>query len=154
MAKMTDIALLDSPKLISRKIWVTEKSWNFHTVNIQWQGRGCRLNHKGGKTQQCGNLGIFLSLRFYVKSNTNEFRKHKMDILTVLEAQNHTFSERNEFREFEMAIFDSFRGLKFRSWKICAFFHGWNFAKFKSRASETVKTAVFWGSKKSNFDFT
>ena len=33
MAKMTDFALLDSPKLISRKIWVIGKSWNFHTVN-------------------------------------------------------------------------------------------------------------------------
>ena len=29
---MADFALLESPKLISRKIWVTEKSWNFHTV--------------------------------------------------------------------------------------------------------------------------
>ena len=26
---------LDHPKLISRKIWVTEKSWNFHTVECQ-----------------------------------------------------------------------------------------------------------------------
>ena len=31
--KMADFALLESPKkLISRKIWVIEKSWNFHTV--------------------------------------------------------------------------------------------------------------------------
>ena len=30
--KMAYFALLESPKLISRKIWVTEKSWNFHTV--------------------------------------------------------------------------------------------------------------------------
>ena len=29
---MADFALLNSPKLISRKIWVIEKSWNFHTV--------------------------------------------------------------------------------------------------------------------------
>ena len=29
---MAGFALLESPKLISRKIWVTEKSWNFHTV--------------------------------------------------------------------------------------------------------------------------
>ena len=27
------LELLDSPKLISRKIWVIEKSWNFHTVS-------------------------------------------------------------------------------------------------------------------------
>ena len=26
---------VDSPKLISRKIWVTEKSWRFHNVNKQ-----------------------------------------------------------------------------------------------------------------------
>ena len=30
--KTADLELLDSPKLISRKIWVTEKSWNFRTV--------------------------------------------------------------------------------------------------------------------------
>ena len=29
---MADFTLLDSPNLISRKIWVMEKSWNFHTV--------------------------------------------------------------------------------------------------------------------------
>ena len=31
---MADFALLESPKLISRKIWVIEKLWNFHTVPI------------------------------------------------------------------------------------------------------------------------
>ena len=30
---MADFALVESPKLISRKIWVIEKSWNFDTVN-------------------------------------------------------------------------------------------------------------------------
>ena len=30
--KMAFFELLDSPKLLSRKIWVIEKSWNFHTV--------------------------------------------------------------------------------------------------------------------------
>ena len=29
---MADFALLETPKLISRKIWVIEKAWNFHTV--------------------------------------------------------------------------------------------------------------------------
>ena len=30
------VRLLDSPKLISRKIWLTEKSWIIHTVqNLQ-----------------------------------------------------------------------------------------------------------------------
>ena len=30
---MADFALVESPKLISRKIWMIEKSWNFHTVS-------------------------------------------------------------------------------------------------------------------------
>ena len=33
MAKTAVLKLLDSLKLISRKVWMTEKSWNFHTVN-------------------------------------------------------------------------------------------------------------------------
>ena len=33
MAKMAVFALLEPPKLISRKISVIEKSWNFHTVS-------------------------------------------------------------------------------------------------------------------------
>ena len=32
MAKNAFLELPDSPKLISRKIWMLEKSWNFHTV--------------------------------------------------------------------------------------------------------------------------
>ena len=35
MAQLAILELLDSPKLISRKIKVTEKSWNFHTVEKQ-----------------------------------------------------------------------------------------------------------------------
>ena len=35
MAKMAVLQLLSSPKLISRKIQVTEKSWNFHTVDVE-----------------------------------------------------------------------------------------------------------------------
>ena len=31
-AKAAFLELQDSPELISHKIWVTEKSWNFHTV--------------------------------------------------------------------------------------------------------------------------
>ena len=30
--EMADFALQESSKLISRKIWVIQKSWNFHTV--------------------------------------------------------------------------------------------------------------------------
>ena len=32
MAKLAGFAILKSSKLISRKIWVIQKSWNFHTV--------------------------------------------------------------------------------------------------------------------------
>ena len=35
---MADFALQESSKLISRKIWVIEKSWNFHTVEFQFVG--------------------------------------------------------------------------------------------------------------------
>ena len=31
---MADFALLKSQKLISRKIWVVEKLWHFHTVEL------------------------------------------------------------------------------------------------------------------------
>ena len=36
MIKPADFALLESQKLISRKIWVIEKSWNFHTVKLHY----------------------------------------------------------------------------------------------------------------------
>ena len=35
MAKTAFLELLDARKLISRKIWMIEKSWNFHTVKLQ-----------------------------------------------------------------------------------------------------------------------
>ena len=35
---MANLALLQLPKLISRKILVIEKSWHFHTVNVQLFG--------------------------------------------------------------------------------------------------------------------
>ena len=35
MAKTALLAILDSPKLNSRKIWVTKNSWNFHTVKTE-----------------------------------------------------------------------------------------------------------------------
>ena len=33
---MSDLTLLESEKLISRKIWVIEELWNFHTVSCIW----------------------------------------------------------------------------------------------------------------------
>ena len=32
--KMADFELLESPKLLSRKIWVIEKLWNFHIYTV------------------------------------------------------------------------------------------------------------------------
>ena len=38
MAKTAILELPDSPKLILRKIWMTEKSWSFHTVpKVMWK---------------------------------------------------------------------------------------------------------------------
>ena len=34
---MGNLTFLDYPKLISRKIWVTEKSWNFHAVRYKFK---------------------------------------------------------------------------------------------------------------------
>ena len=51
MTKVAFFELLVSPKLISRKIWVTEKLWNFHTVQ-----------------SHLGMFRIFPPFRFYVKS--------------------------------------------------------------------------------------
>ena len=104
--KMEVSELLDFQKLISRKIWMTEKSWNFHTVH--WKSS---FFHNGSTSEIsalfqvlfsvaillffsvdildrrrrihnkiCEKFRIFLSLRFYVKS-----------ILEVLQVQNLTF---------------------------------------------------------------
>ena len=106
MLKWQIFAPLQCPKLISRKIWVIEKSLNFYTVYLKaitqillqinfWQFQileNCNFDSFRGSefcfTQisalkilfsenatfclmraQCENLMIFLSLRFYVKSN-------------------------------------------------------------------------------------
>ena len=74
----------------------------------------------------------------------------KWVFLAVLEAQNHGFSERNEFRMSKMAIFDGVGALNFQFGKFVYFFRAEIFAKFKSIASENVKI----GSKKCNFDFS
>ena len=36
IAKMAILDILESPKLISRKIWVIEKSWNFHIIILRF----------------------------------------------------------------------------------------------------------------------
>ena len=60
MAKTAFLELLDSPKLISRKIWETEKSWNFHTeefwkyfhgffllFSLRMESQNCCASHFG-----------------------------------------------------------------------------------------------------------
>ena len=67
---MADFALLQiqSPKLISRKIWVIEKSWNFHTVGNRHfmlrcllLGVGRELSRLDFSTFSCENLISFPS---------------------------------------------------------------------------------------------
>ena len=48
---MADFALQESSKLISRKIWMIEKSWNFHTVHIGFQ-QFTKLYNKVGNTDR------------------------------------------------------------------------------------------------------
>ena len=55
----------------------------------------------------------------------------KWVFLAVLEAQNHGFSERNEFRMSKMAILDGFRGLNFQIWHIFEFFSWLKFCKIQ-----------------------
>ena len=50
MCQTADFAFLESPRMISHKIWVIEKSWNFHTVNMQW--KSC---YKGGNCWNCNS---------------------------------------------------------------------------------------------------
>ena len=58
------LELLDSPKLISRKICMTEKSWNFHTVCVIWSLLVIQeKNHKKP----------MLNLKNFVKSHSVEF---------------------------------------------------------------------------------
>ena len=67
---MADLELLDSAKLISRNIWVTEKSWNFHTVANEdqtasasdfsflttiWFLQSLYLGHMGAEIWECLN---------------------------------------------------------------------------------------------------
>ena len=53
---MVDFALQESPKLISRKIWMIKKLWNFHTVCL---GPHCILSHQCLETINHVCLPIF-----------------------------------------------------------------------------------------------
>ena len=75
---MANFALLKSPKLISRKIWVIAKLWDFHTVTcvpfllLSFYAIQIPWNHNSHT--QCGNQAIFLPLKFYVKSILVHFK--------------------------------------------------------------------------------
>ena len=90
-AKTALLELLDCLKFISRKIWVTEKSWNFHTV---WIKETCYLilqfvNHKRSKLpaatriyhwattlQRCFHEKINITLeKKFVKRKTQKSRR-------------------------------------------------------------------------------
>ena len=82
MAKTSVLELLDSPKLISRKIWMIEKSWNFHTVTC-WSAI-CLQNTMLHKLSKCEvksaryrYFSNLLPLRFYVKSNFDVIKRSK-----------------------------------------------------------------------------
>ena len=50
---MAILQLLDSPKLISRKIWMIENSWNFHTVHFKVTH--FLSSHTFSSSVNCGN---------------------------------------------------------------------------------------------------
>ena len=63
---------------INLKIYINRKCW-FHGIFVE------KSYHRiGVRVAQCGNLAIFLPLRFYVKSILADFRESKTAILTIL----------------------------------------------------------------------
>ena len=67
---MADFALLESPKLISREIWMTEKSWFLHNVKFHLKkhkvddklqdenGSICKQVRKSDNIMQCGPQSV------------------------------------------------------------------------------------------------
>ena len=74
--KITDFALLESPKLISCKIWVIQKSWNFHTV-------ASKIFENLVTKSQCGSFMIYQSLRLYMKSIFGTLEVQKLQFLPL-----------------------------------------------------------------------
>ena len=67
------LELLDSPILISRKIWMTEKSWNFQTV-------GVALEIFGGRRYGYGLFKSFLRVTMLQKLEKCEVKAHSVEI--------------------------------------------------------------------------
>ena len=67
-------------QLISRKIWVAEKLWSFHTM--------CHIRfskYENRNVVDCGNFRTFLSFRFYVKSILEKLEDVKLPFLPFWE---------------------------------------------------------------------
>ena len=88
---MAHFALLECPKLISRKIWVIEKSWNFHTVLLLLTflcGMG-RTMHFVKETFLCEFLSESINLMPYYRwqllfsfwNSVNEYNPNFLRIL-------------------------------------------------------------------------
>ena len=73
LLKRQFLTFWNHPKLISRKIRVAEKLLNFHNVEYPQPKVPIRMPRSvlfyQSSRPQCGSIIIFLSLRFYVKSN-------------------------------------------------------------------------------------
>ena len=65
--KMADFALLDPSKLVSRKIWMTENSWNFHSVQPTVRFPESFATHTVLKNEK-----LFSLRKYYVKPNMDQ----------------------------------------------------------------------------------
>ena len=83
---MTVFGTLKLPNLISRKIWMAEKFFAFHTVT----------------SAERGSLGMLLPLWFYVKSI---LRDPKTAILALFEALNIDSFENSTFESIKISEF-------------------------------------------------
>ena len=72
MAKTASFALLESTKLISRKIWVIGKSWNFHTVRKNYSFSDCPWPVQILASKSKMSL-IWVSLNFIASFSWNYF---------------------------------------------------------------------------------
>ena len=73
---MEDFSLLESPHWISRKIWVLEKSWNFHTVILSVHSLPLIFQSFNKKLRLIDVIEVnisFLLLFFSIKMPSSQF---------------------------------------------------------------------------------
>ena len=110
---------------INLKIYINRKCW-FHGIFVE------KSYHRiGVRVAQCGNLAIFLPLRFYVKSILADFSRS---------IWNFHFNNFGGF-EFCILVISHFKIFKIPK-------------SSKSRAAKMVKMAVFDSLKSAKIDFT